>query len=354
VRKTDKMKKDKKMKKSKPAVLEETEKNDIPSTVREMTEEEVENPENELGKKWTNKQRVLFLPCRGLSYRDRHLMKDLVTLCPHSKTESKMRRGDSLFSANEMAEMKNCNKCVLFEGRKQRDLYMWIADVGRGPSAKFQVENVHTAAELKMTGNCLKASRPFLSFDMAFTDKDKPHLQLLKELFIQTFGIAKGHPKSQPFFDRVYTFSLIDDKIWFRHYQILPDEDGSLAEIGPRFVLNPIKIFAASFSGQTLWENPNYMTPAATRALMKKAKAGKYIRHVESKAAYEASRPKDSTYKVDETDEVFNTLPTDSEDEGFNDETPAQETTKKRKKSKPNKEKRKKLKMLKEEQEMEV
>ena len=83
----------------------------------------------------------------------------------------------------------------------------------------------------------------------------------------------------------------------------------------------------------------------------------KYIdifRHVESKAAYEASRPKGSTYMVDETDEVFNTLPTDSEDEGFNDETPAQETTKKRKKSKPNKEKRKKLKMLKEEQEMEV
>ena len=38
-----------------------------------------------------------------------------------------MRRGDSLFSANEMAEMKNCNKCILFEGRKQRDLYMWIA-----------------------------------------------------------------------------------------------------------------------------------------------------------------------------------------------------------------------------------
>ena len=102
---------------------------------------------------------MLFLPCRGLSYRDRHLMKDLISLCPNSKTESKMRRGDSLFSANEMAEMKNCNKCLLFEGRKQRDLYMWVADVSRGPSAKFQVENVHTAAELKMTGNCLKASR---------------------------------------------------------------------------------------------------------------------------------------------------------------------------------------------------
>ena len=74
--------------------------------------------------------------------------------------------------------------------------YILFTDVGRGPSAKFQVENVHTAAELKMTGNCLKATRPFLSFDMAFADKDKPHLQLLKELFIQTFGIPKGNNAS--------------------------------------------------------------------------------------------------------------------------------------------------------------
>merc|ERR1711862_1056816 len=160
-------------------------------------------------------------------------------------------------------------------------------------------------------------------------------------------------PKSQPFFDRVYTFSLIDDKIWFRHYQILPEEDGSLAEIGPRFVLNPIKIFEASFSGETLWENPRYMTPAATRSLLKKMKAGKYLQHVETKAAYEASRPKESTYNVDETDEVFNTLPTDSEDEGFNDALPTQENSMKMKKSKPNKVKRKKMKLQKEEQQVE-
>ena len=89
-----------------------------------------------------------------------------------------------------------------------------------------------------------------------------------------------GHPKSQPFFDRVYTFSLIDDKIWFRHYQVLPEEDGSLAEIGPRFVLNPIKIFDASFSGATLWESPNFTTPAKKRQLLKRMKAGKYLRYV--------------------------------------------------------------------------
>ena len=38
---------------------------------------------------------------------------------------------------NELAEMKNCNKCLLFEGRKNRpDLYLWAANVARGPSAK--------------------------------------------------------------------------------------------------------------------------------------------------------------------------------------------------------------------------
>jgi len=57
---------------------------------------------------------------------------------------------------------------------------------------------------------------------------------------------------------------------------------------------------------------------------------------------------------VDETDEVFNTLPTDSEDEGFDDEAPppGQEKTKKRKKSKPNQKIRKRMKLLKEEQGM--
>lgn len=88
-----------------------------------------------------------------------------------------------------------------------------------------------------MTGNCLRGSRPLLSFDPQFT-KD-PHYALLKELLTQTFGVPNHHPKSQPFFDHVYTFMILDNRIWFRNYQIL-SEDGALAEIGPRFVLNPV------------------------------------------------------------------------------------------------------------------
>lgn len=110
-----------------------------------------------------------------------------------------------------------------------------------------------------MTGNCLRGSRPLLSFDENFNSA--PHLSLLKELLSQIFGVPNHHPKSQPFFDHVYTFSYLDNRIWFRNYQIITEE-GELAEIGPRFVLNPVKVFASSFGGETLWDNPHYISPA--------------------------------------------------------------------------------------------
>lgn len=99
-------------------------------------------------------------------------------------------------------------------------------------------------AELKFTGNCLCGTRPILSFDKNFSES--PHLALLKELFTQIFGVPKHHPKSQPFIDHVYSFSVLDNRIWFRNFQILT-EDGALAEIGPRFVLNPVSKSSYSF-----------------------------------------------------------------------------------------------------------
>lgn len=78
---------------------------------------------------------------RGINHRHRHLMEDIKKLMPHHKTESKMERSKNLYVVNEISEMKNCNKCLLFEGRKMRDLYLWMANVPNGPSAKFLVEN---------------------------------------------------------------------------------------------------------------------------------------------------------------------------------------------------------------------
>ncbi|KAK3584042.1 hypothetical protein CHS0354_018346 [Potamilus streckersoni] len=254
--------------------------------------------------KWTNKERVLIFSSRGISFRARHLMIDLRTLMPHSKSESKMDRKDKLFVINEMCEMKNCNKCLFFEGKKKQDLYLWASNCPRGPSVKFLVENVHTMSELKMTGNCLKASRPLLSFDPTF-DKEM-HWSLLKELFIQTFSTPNHHPKSQPFFDHVFTFSILDNRIWFRNYQIL-EEDGSLVEIGPRFVLNPIRMFEGSFGGTTLYVNPHYISPNEHRRVLKAKVAQKYINRVHVKKSLE-TRNTGQSYILDPTDDVFVTI----------------------------------------------
>lgn len=59
--------------------------------------------------------------------------------------------------------------------------------------------------------------------------------RLLKEMLTQIFSTPYNHPKSQPFVDNVYTFSLTDNRIWFRNYQIV-EENGSLAEIGMSWI----------------------------------------------------------------------------------------------------------------------
>ena len=83
--------------------------------------------------------RVLVLSARGIGHRGRHLLQDVQSMMPHSKTDSKMQKKESLFDINEIAEMKNCGKCLLFEGRKGKDVFMWAANVARGPSVKFEV-----------------------------------------------------------------------------------------------------------------------------------------------------------------------------------------------------------------------
>jgi ribosome biogenesis protein BRX1 len=161
--------------------------------------------------------------------------------------------------------------------------------------------------ELHFTGNCLKGSRPILSFDASFDSA--PHLKVLKELFLHIFGVPKGARKSKPFVDHVMAFTLADGKIWIRNYQINESEpskvvakDGeetsskkekktkhnpnkdteiSLVEIGPRFVLTPIVIQEGSFGGPIIYENKEFVSPNQVRSELRLSKAGRYNRRAE-------------------------------------------------------------------------
>ncbi len=166
---------------------------------------------------------------------------------------------------------------------------------------------VHTMSELHFPGNCLKGSRPILSFDSTFTSA--PHLLIIKELLTHTFGVPQGARKTKPFVDHVMGFTIADGKIWIRCFQISEtviskndagkenEVDGSqtitkvskkpgdtkisLVEIGPRFVLTPIVILESSFGGPVIYENKEFVSPNQIRSELKLGKAGRYNRRSE-------------------------------------------------------------------------
>jgi len=69
-----------------------------------------------------NKQRVLILTSRGVTYRHRHLLNDLYSLMPHSRKDAKLDTKTKLYQLNELADLYNCNNVFFFEARKGKDL----------------------------------------------------------------------------------------------------------------------------------------------------------------------------------------------------------------------------------------
>ncbi|KAJ7085835.1 ribosome biogenesis protein BRX1 [Mycena belliarum] len=249
---------------------------------RKADEMEVDEPEISPPKKKKNKQRVLLLSSRGITHRMRHFMNDLEVLLPHVKKDSKLDSKSQLHLLPELADLNNCNNTLYFEARRHEDLYLWAAKTPNGPSIKMHVQNVHTMDELKMTGNCLKGSRGLLSFDKAFEDTEWG--KLTKEVFTHIFGVPSTARKAKPFIDHILTFSILDSKIWFRNYQILEKDplqpsgppQMTLVEIGPRFVLTPIRIFEGAFGGATVFSNPEFISPSAVRSAMRREQGSKY------------------------------------------------------------------------------
>ena len=222
-----------------------------------------------------------------------------------------------------------------FEARKGKDLYVWMSKPPNGPTVKMHLQNrtgprsfpqknlpeltsfpntVATLSELHFPGNCLKGSRPILSFDATFSSQ--PHLLLIKELLTHTFGVPQGARKTKPFIDHVMGFTIADGKIWVRCFQITETatsktdeakENGvdtatkkvskkpgdtkiSLVEIGPRFVLTPIVILESSFGGPVIYENKEFVSPNQIRSDLRLSKAGRYNSRSEQKLESRSKR----------------------------------------------------------------
>lgn len=268
-------------------------------------------------------------------------------MIPHGRKDSKFDSKSKLYQLNELAELYNCNNVLFFEARKGQDLYMHMSKVPNGPTVKFHVQNseptqvlsrdeahpkcsanlsiflVHTMEELHFTGNCLKGSRPILSFDASFGND--PYLQVIRELFLHIFGVPQGARKSKPFIDHVLGFTYLDGKIWIRNYQIneveatekaegedgeankakqkqgkvgSKDTDISLVEIGPRFVLTPIVIQEGSFGGPLIYENKQFVSPNQIRAELRRSRMVKHAARAEQ-TMEKVSKRKDLGLRAD-------------------------------------------------------
>ncbi|KAK1227606.1 Ribosome biogenesis protein brx1 [Marasmius sp. AFHP31] len=267
-----------------------------------------EQPQTGVTKKMKNKQRVLLLSSRGITHRMRHLMSDIESLLPHVKKDSKLDSKSQLHLLPELADLNNCNNTLYFEARRHEDLYLWAAKMPNGPSIKMHVQNVHTMDELKLTGNCLKGSRGLLSFDASFEETEWG--KLTKEVFTHIFGVPATARKAKPFIDHILTFSIVDNKIWFRNFQILEKDPSqpngppttTLVEIGPRFVLTPIRIFEGAFGGATVYSNPEFVSPAAVRSALRREKGVKY--GVRKDAEDETARRRERQAKARGEDEL--------------------------------------------------
>lgn len=255
--------------------------------------------------KYTNRQRLLILCSRGITARYRHLVEDLKKMIPHHKTDNKLDSKGDIHVVNEIADIKSCNQVLYLECRKHSDLFMYLGKTPHGPSVKFQVVNIHTMEELKLTGNCMLGSRPLLNFDAKFDSS--PHWQVMKDIFVDAFGTPRGHPKSKPFVDRIMCFCILNNNIWVRNYQIVDKVEVAassssssnsssskakhvaanvqLVEVGPRFVLVPVRIFNGSMGGATLYQNAAYVSPNEERSMLKKHKGNRYKERVEHAAA---------------------------------------------------------------------
>jgi len=196
---------------------------------------------------------------------------------------------------------------MFFEARKKQDTFLWLSpSPEEGPSIRFLVENIHTLAELRFTGNCLAKSRPVLSFHADFDSK--PEWKIVRSALEKVFNVPRYHPKSQPFIDHIFNFSILDGKIWFRNYQLVPVTDTDLVEIGPRFTLTPLAIFAGSLIGEKIWKNNASMTPNEQRRMLRLMRQGKKpdpVARAQAKLAKDMAVEGLEKYNDERREEIF-------------------------------------------------
>jgi len=283
---------------------------DVQETITRMLNKIREEKDKVPDTIWRNKQRVLVICSRGASTVDRKIISDLRSLMPHSKSEPKLDINKDMSVINEIAELRGCNNCIFIDAKSQSEVIFWVVKAPNGPSVKFQMFNPKPSGNFEFIGNCLLGSRPIVTFDAHF--ESTPYWKLIKELLSQVFSTPKGHPNSKPFVDHTISFFIQENRIWFRSYQFAPKTNENrgtteLVEIGPRFTLEPIKIYEGSFGGPIIYTNKSHI-PHKQKKVKKPKKTfielaldkGRQAAKIEKRVSSSREDPLMSVFKDDE------------------------------------------------------
>ena len=108
-------------------------------------------------------------------------------------------------------------------------------------------------------------ARTVLVFDPQFktTVERRVVRELLTRLFSTPRGGADGASTSgeaAALVEHVMSFSWLDGRVWMRVYRMCRNVAGTddLEEIGPRIVLNPMRVIASGFGGAVLRDETSW------------------------------------------------------------------------------------------------
>lgn len=207
---------------------------------------------------------LIVLVQRGITPRQRHVVRDLGTLFANAHFGEKLARRVTAEALQDACFLKESGMRALFlPARFEDEMWLWLVRLPHGPSVRFQVINLHTIAELNFQHHVKAVRHPcLLSFDANFDGE--PHLRLIREMLRGAFSPGEAAVKSRQArtaaaaggFNTAISFCIADGRVWMRAYDVVAGElDGrdELRERGPRLVLSPQRILASVLDGAPLW-----------------------------------------------------------------------------------------------------
>nr|UXY87374.1 ribosome biogenesis protein BRX1 [Cryptomonas sp.] len=195
--------------------------------------------------------------------KTKNLAKDLFNIIPNSKLIYNAKKRNFSIEMKYISKSNENNLSIFFNSIKSKIDQILISSHFYDVTYLFSIYNFKSCADFCFFGNCSKWSKPIIVFDKYFDDK--PHLAILKNIFVEIFTSKSKGKLSEPLVDHVISFVYVNSKVWLRVYQVkyiknlgLDDskreEEVIFLEIGPRVSLIPIKAWSNLKKKQVIFD----------------------------------------------------------------------------------------------------